>query len=100
MNMATYNYKGKASDLRAKLDESKREDLRRSHFEVGQRGYPLVTQSQATLKPQPYVYTPLNAEKRADLRASHWGVGERPTTVGGKQETAFVTNNMINYRWV
>ena len=99
MNMATYNYKGTAADLRAKLDESKKADLRRSHFEVGQTGYPMVTQSQATLKPQTPSFTPLNAERRAELRASHWGIGERPTTTQ-KQDTAFVTNNMLNYRWI
>jgi len=45
MNMTAYNFKGNASDLRARLDEAKKADLRRSHFEVGQRGFPLVTQS-------------------------------------------------------
>ena len=80
MNMSTYNYKGNAGDIKAKLDESKKADLRRSHFDVGQRGFPLVTQSQLSYTPQKIAFTPLNAERRAELRASHWGVGERPTT--------------------
>jgi hypothetical protein len=45
MSMTAFNFKGDASGIRAKLDESKKADLRRSHFDVGQRSYKMVTTS-------------------------------------------------------
>jgi hypothetical protein len=45
MSMTAFNFKGDASGIKAKLDESRQADLRRSHFEVGQRSYKMVTTS-------------------------------------------------------
>ena len=35
MTKASYNNKGDASLIRSKLDEDKKNDLRRNHFEIG-----------------------------------------------------------------
>ena len=43
VSMQTFNHKGDASKIRAKLDEAKMKDLRASHFEVGGESYNLVS---------------------------------------------------------
>lgn len=35
VSMQNFDHKGDASKIRAKLDESKKEDLRRCHFDTG-----------------------------------------------------------------
>jgi hypothetical protein len=45
MSMSAFDHKGNAAAIRAKLDEAKKVDLTRSHFEVGQRSYKMVTTS-------------------------------------------------------
>lgn len=43
MSMHNFNYKGNAQEIRAKLDEAKKKDLRKSHFDVGYESYNLVS---------------------------------------------------------
>lgn len=61
--------------------------------------------------------TALNAEKKSDLRASHWSVGQSTSNLlsntgrnrsaiktmpaaGQRPSSAFVTQAMLNYKWV
>lgn len=97
--MHVHDHKGDASQIRAKLDESKKKDLRRSHFEVGGESYNLVSQNKLAYRPMTAAVVQLNQEKRAELRKSHWGVGEDPKTRVGASNP-FVTNNMMNYKWI
>eukprot|EP00347_Sterkiella_histriomuscorum_P021076 403335352 len=98
-SMNTFDFKGDAMSIRAKLDQEKKNDLRRSHFNVGGESYNLVTQQKLAYRPLTASVVQLNAEKKAELRKSHWGVGEHPKTRVGSSNP-FVTNNMMNYRWV
>jgi hypothetical protein len=41
--MHSFNYKGDAASIRAKLDEAKKNDLRKSHFNVGKESYNMVS---------------------------------------------------------
>ncbi len=50
-SMQAHDYKGDAMSLRAKLDEAKKKDLRRSHFEVGGESYNLVSQNKLAYRP-------------------------------------------------
>jgi hypothetical protein len=43
MAMHVHDYKGDAMKHKAKLDEAKKADLRRSHFQVGGESYNLVS---------------------------------------------------------
>jgi len=43
VSMQNFDYKGNAMGIRAKLDQSKKDDLRRSHFNVGGESYNLVS---------------------------------------------------------
>ena len=49
--MQNFNYKGNASEIRAKLDEAKKKDLRKSHFDVGNESYKLVSQNKLAYRP-------------------------------------------------
>ena len=77
-----FNNKGNASELRSKLDEIKKNDLRKNHFDIGGRTAafkhptsqlafrPSTALERENARPQ------LNSEKKADLRRSHWFVGQ------------------------
>jgi hypothetical protein len=77
-----FNLKGNANEIRAKLDEAKKQDLRRNHFEIGGptanfkntisnlNFRPATAQQRVECRPA------LNEEKKNDLRASHWTVGQ------------------------
>ena len=82
--MQNFNHKGDASKIRAKLDESKKEDLRRSHFDVGHQSYPLVSLATTSFRPMTASMATLNKAQKAELRASHWGVGAKSTTHMGQ----------------
>lgn len=43
VSMHNFDYKGNAMRIRAKLDQEKKDDLRRSHFNVGGESYNLVS---------------------------------------------------------
>lgn len=74
----SFNFKGDASAIAAKLDPSQKDDLRRNHFEVGghsanvavttvARNYrPHSLQQRNESKPQ------LNRDQLNELRKSHW----------------------------
>lgn len=83
-----FNLKGNASQLRAKLDETKKNDLRRNHFTIGG---PTANFKNTTsnLQYRPMTATQrvesrpsLNQEKMNDLRASHWTVGASNSLAG------------------
>ena len=99
MSMHNFNYKGNAQEIRAKLDEAKKRDLRKSHFDVGYESYNLVSQQKLAYRPLTASVVQLNQEQRAELRRSHWGVGEETKTRVGASNP-FITNNMMNYKWV
>jgi hypothetical protein len=77
-NMATYCFKGNASAIAAKLEASKKDDLRRNHFEVGgttanvlestvnKQFRPLTAQQRGESKPA------LNRGLLNELCKSHW----------------------------
>ena len=68
--------------LRAKLDESKKNDLRKNHFEIGGPTASFKhTTSELQFRPSTALERKdaravLNSEKKRDLRASHWLVGQ------------------------
>jgi hypothetical protein len=76
--MHSYDFKGMANKLSAKLDESQKDDLRRNHFEVGgntakvfestvsKQYRPLTAQQRGECKPA------LNRALLGELRKSHW----------------------------
>ena len=81
------------------MDEMRKKDLRASHFRVGGESYPMNSIQKMSYRPMSAQVARLNKDKQADLRKSHFVVGEKQTTqMGGN--TPFVTNNMINFRWV
>lgn len=43
VSMNNFDFKGDAMAIRAKLDQEKKNDLRRSHFNVGGESYNLVS---------------------------------------------------------
>lgn len=92
--MQSFNNKGDASAIRARLDEAKKNDLRQSHFNVGGESYPHVSEMKLRYRPQSASVAQFNSEKKSELRASHWGVAHNNCT------TAYVTSNMLNFKWV
>jgi hypothetical protein len=66
--------------IKASLDEAKKADLRRSHFDVGGESYKIVSQMKSSFRPMSANVAMLNKEKLGELRASHWGVGEKSST--------------------
>ena len=97
----SYNNKGNAAELRSKLDEIKKNDLRKNHFDIGGRTAafkhptsqlafrPSTAMEREEARPQ------LNSEKKADLRRSHWFVGQsQPQPLGSISERR--NNNMRN----
>jgi hypothetical protein len=62
INMAVYDNKGDASLLKAKLDEAKKNDLRRSHFDVGGESYAKVTENRSAYRPMSANMATLNRE--------------------------------------
>ena len=98
--------------LKAKLDQAKKDDLRTNHFTIGgpsaaiKKSSSMVQFVPASVQQRVECRPTLNAEKKADLRASHWSLGPntpvctdrsraRPTTAN-----PFVTQDMVNFRWV
>lgn len=83
-----FNMKGNASQLRAKLDESKKNDLRRNHFTIGGPTANFKNTT-ANINYRPMTATQrvesrpsLNQEKMNSLRASHWTVGAESSLAG------------------
>ena len=80
-----FNHKGNAGQLRAKLDEAKKADLRANHFEIGGPTADFkntMSQNQfrpMTAKQRTDARPVLNQAKKSDLRASHWNVGQNST---------------------
>lgn len=76
-----YANKGNPLKLRAHLDQSKKDDLRANHFEIG-GNTAAFKQPVSKLQFRPATATQrvdaraaLNDDKKRDLRASHWSVG-------------------------
>lgn len=107
----SYDYKGEASRIAAKLDESQKDDLRRNHFEIGGN---TANVSETTVSKQ---FRPLSATQRKEsrpeinrsqlneLRRSHWSTTpsslllekDRKRPGSAKQ---FVTTHMQAFQWI
>lgn len=77
-----------------KLDEARKEDLRNSHFEIGNKN---VSQFKSVMgssyQNPPAAPAAFKAQKTHDLKASHF-------TIGDTNVSDFNTSNTINYKWV
>ena len=59
---AAYGYKGDATKICAKLDEAKKNDLRRNHFFIGGNSANVINSSNST------VFRPLSAKQRVESK--------------------------------
>ena len=93
VTQSAFNEKGDASQIRAKLDEQRKNDLTASHFKVGGDRVAMRSTMQGSYTVQPPAQSDFNEDKRRDLRNSHF-------MIGNPGEVDFQTSNGINYRWV
>jgi hypothetical protein len=59
---AAYGYKGDAAKIQAKLDEAKKNDLRRNHFVIGGNSANVTATSNST------VFRPMSAKQRVESK--------------------------------
>lgn len=92
-NMAQFQDKGDPSKIRSTLDENRKADLRKSHFNIGNKKGHFSTTMQTSYQPQEAQPSAFNSDKARDLKNSHFQIGEG-------EHMNYTTQHMINYRWV
>ena len=59
----------------------------------------MVSQMKNNYRPMSANQSQFNNKLQGDLRSNHWTVGDQKKCQSGAGQ-AFVTNNMLNFRWV
>ena len=90
---ACFQEVGDPSKLRSKLDETRRNDLRASHFAIGNKEGHFSSTMQASYTSQGKSQGAFNAAQAADLKNSHFNIGD-----GVAHD--YNTQHTINYKWV
>jgi hypothetical protein len=83
------------------MDAKRKADLRRSHFDVGKETPAYTSTAASSYRPQTANQNPYNSQRARELRQENFSLGERPTSSNYRQGvTPYMTNNMINFKWV
>jgi hypothetical protein len=93
VTQGAFNDKGNPAEIKAKLDEQRKNDLTASHFKVGGDKVPMRSTMQGSYVPMVASQSAFNEDKKRDLKNSHFMIGK-------PGEVDFQTSNGINYRWV
>jgi hypothetical protein len=91
VSQAAHDHKGNPEEIRSKLDQQRKEDLRASHFKIGGDRVPMKSTMQRSYVDMGMSVSAFNEDKKRDLRNSHFMLGD--PTVGD-----FKTNHELQFR--